>query len=461
MIFVAITALLVGVAVLWLHETAANDIERNFGQQLRAIAATSAPHIRTADLFDIQSNEDADTEAFARVRTVLERARRYNQLEEDQVYVLRRRPDGDTFEFVVMLQAQTFVGDTYEPPPNLRRWYRHVYERGRALHTEVYTDENGSFVSGIAPIIGPTGRVLAVLHVDRDLDDVLAVVRRRTAALLGGGALLIFLVVLAGVWTHRRLRSKTLELLRGTHAIQREQYDYRVPEGGDDELALLAHALNDVIAQLKERFTMLKFLPGHTKRMIAEASDRGVSLEESRRVRVVVLESDIRGFSRISEDLSPEQTIGMLNQYIRVQAEHVVAGDGSIDKYMGDAVLAVFEGDGMEQRAFDCALAIQRAVESMNEAEAFIVPIRLGVGLSAGEVVMGNMGSEDRMEHTVIGAVVNLAARLCSAARPGEIVLTQALHDVLDAEPGLATSTETLRVKGFERPLECVRVSAS
>ena len=457
--FVALTVAVVLLATWQLRRTSAADIERTFGRQLEAVAGTAAPFVASADLYSVAEQRDASSPEFRRTRAALERVRRYNGLEEDQVYILRRRADGETFEFLVMLQERTFIGDVYTPPEHLARWYRLVRERGQAEHTAMYTDEHGSFVSGLAPIRDPTGQVVAILQIDRDVREVLDEVDRRSAALLAGGALVIFVILLGGVWTHRRIRVKTLALLHGTWAIEREEYDHHVLVKGEDELAAVAGALNRVIAQLKERFTMLKFLPEHTRKMISDARDRDVNLSESRRVRVVVLESDIRGFSRISEALSPEATIGMLNTYIRVQAEHITSGGGSIDKYMGDAVLAVFEGEGMEARALSCALEIQRTVERMNDEQAFTTPIHIGVGLSVGEVVMGNMGSEDRMEHTVIGAVVNLAARLCSAAGGGEVVATEELFAKAEA-PQLAHEREELRLKGFESAIACVRLRA-
>jgi adenylate cyclase len=149
----------------------------------------------------------------------------------------------------------------------------------------------------------------------------------------------------------------------------------------------------------------------------------------------------------------------MLNLYIRAQAELVEAAGGSIDKFMGDAVLAIFEGAAKEARALSCAVEIQRAVAAMNAAGTFQVPIQVGVGISVGEVVMGNMGSEKRMEHTVIGATVNLAARLCSAAQKDEIVAQRAVLDIAGDVAGIVGRTEEeVRVKGFAEPVRCVRM---
>jgi len=224
---------------------------------------------------------------------------------------------------------------------------------------------------------------------------------------------------------------------------------------------LVAQALNRALAGLKERFEMLKFIPAHTARMIeAAARADGVQLSHAHDVEVAVFMSDIRGFTRISEKLSAQRIVAMLNDYIRVQAELVEASGGSIDKYMGDAVMAVFEGDDKGRRAVECALAVQQAVAAMNDAGAFEEPIFVGIGLTVGDVVMGNMGSDQRMEYTVIGSTVNLAARLCSAARGGEVVIPSQLRERVD-DTGLAFSEpEEVEVKGFPDPAVIYRVSA-
>jgi adenylate cyclase len=459
-LFALAMAGLVVVAIALLDRSARQEVEDKFGLALESVAATAATAIDGDSVAAIHSNADTTGEAFQRVRAQLEAVRAANHLTEEEVYILRARPDG-SWEFAVMLQDKTFVGDAYSPPPVLADRYRSVATRRASARTPLYTDAHGTFISGLAPVLSKDGSVVGILHVDYGVDKVLLEVQRRTDTLLVLGAVLIASIGAAGVFTHGIMRRKVQALLAGTRAIRAGDYDFRVKLMGADELASLGAALNDVIKRLKERFEMLKFLPKHTAAMIRNASQGGnVGLDIAKRVRIVVLESDIRGFSTLSENLSPEATIGMLNSYIRAQAELVATAGGSIDKYMGDAVLAVFDGEGMEQRAVHCAIAIQRAVAVMNEQGAFEVPIQVGVGLSVGEVVMGNMGSEQRMEYTVIGATVNLAARLCSAAGRGEIVVQRELWDTAAVRfDGAAPLGEEIRVKGFAQPVACIRLS--
>jgi len=461
-IFASTITVVVVVAIYWLHEVQAREVADKFGLALESIAGTAAPFVPGDDLGAIHTNADTTKPEFQRVRAVLERVRHENQLAEDAVYILRPGARGGSWEFAAMLQARTFIGDTYSPPPELRERYAWVWSHRDSVRTGLYTDAHGTFISGLAPVLDGRGRVVGILHIDYGVDRYLAEVDARSRALTVEGVVLVLFVFALGAWMHRRLRRKALALLSGTTAIKSEDYDYHIDMRGRDELASVAASLNDVIRRLKERFEMLKFLPRHTATMIRQASAAHgrVSLDLATRVRIAVFESDIRGFSTISENLSPEEIIGMLNRYIREQAEIIEAAGGSIDKFMGDAVLAVFQGEGMERRALRCAVEVQRAVERLNGEGAFVVPIHIGVGLSVGEVVMGNMGSERRMEHTVIGATVNLAARLCSAAKQGEIVVQKTLWDA--ASSGVEVTpvgTEDVRVKGFEQPIACVRLA--
>ena len=137
--------------------------------------------------------------------------------------------------------------------------------------------------------------------------------------------------------------------------------------------------------------------------------------------------------------------------------------NGSIDKYMGDAVLVIFEGDDKERRAYECAHHIQHSLRQLNKRKRRYArksgesyeDVEIGIGLSMGRVIMGNMGCAERMEHTVIGSTVNLAARLCTAAKGGEIVIHQEILEHI----GKQGKYEEIQVKGFKDPVPVRRLS--
>ncbi|MGH9969793.1 MAG: adenylate/guanylate cyclase domain-containing protein, partial [Pyrinomonadaceae bacterium] len=147
---------------------------------------------------------------------------------------------------------------------------------------------------------------------------------------------------------------------------------------------------------------------------------------------ITVLFADIRGFTRISEHAPPEKIVGLLNRYFSAMTDIIFAHGGTLDKYLGDGLMALFGAPTTTpedaSNALNAAVAMQRRIlginqELLNEA---LPEIRVGIGLHTGEVTVGYIGSERRSEYTAIGDAVNTAARLESNARGGEILISEA-----------------------------------
>jgi adenylate cyclase len=182
------------------------------------------------------------------------------------------------------------------------------------------------------------------------------------------------------------------------------------------------------------------------------------------RREVSVLFCDIRGFTPLAERLSPEEVVGLLNEFYTLMIETTFKHDGTLDKFLGDAVMAVFGAPIAHPdhaiRAVRTALDMRNSIAELNEQRAADgkLPIGIGIGLSLGEVVAGTVGTEDRMEYTVIGDSVNLAARLVDQARPsGRILISQStyqrVHDLVKT-----VSLGSLKVKGKEEEVEVYEV---
>ena len=430
------------------------DVELEFSKFTYAIASTLAPHIPAEKLTNLKSNDDANGEDFQDIRTILEVAQIANSLDQDQLYILRPTEEADAYQFIVMLQERTFIGSIYRPPDDVKVLYNNAAQ-GHAQRLPLFTDENGSFISSLAPIKNAKGETVAILEIDRNIGQYLDAVKTNT---IYNSSLQLFLLLALSLITYQmyqHLIKQLAKLIRATESIQNNIYDYRVSITTDDEFGLLATALNTAMDALQTQFTLLKFVPTHTKKMI-EASllmHLNVELNNARRMEATIMETDIRGFTALSEHLSPSQTIQLVNEYIEIQANIIIEFDGSIDKYMGDAVLVIFEGEEKEQRALDCGMRIQKAINKLNIERNDQFLVEIGIGISLGEVVLGNMGCEQRMEHTMIGSTVNLAARLCSAARRGEIILQKELAEKIS----LSHTIESLELKGFSKAVSILR----
>ena len=212
-----------------------------------------------------------------------------------------------------------------------------------------------------------------------------------------------------------------------------------------DEIGILAKRINDMIQGLRERMHLTKFVSDDTLSAVQEADLKGVELGGKRK-EATVLFSDIRGFTSYSETVDPEDVIDMLNTYLNRQAEIVKEFDGDIDKFVGDELMAIFIGDDMAKNAVNCSVAIQKAMTEINQKAGGNIGV--GIGINTGLMVMGAMGSKDRMDYTVIGDNVNLGARLCSAAKAGEIILAESVTALLDKKNYQLQEMEPINVKG-------------
>ncbi len=215
-----------------------------------------------------------------------------------------------------------------------------------------------------------------------------------------------------------------------------------------DEIGDLGKRINEMIVGLRERFHLEKFVSKQTVDYVQRASAMGVKLGGERKTATVFF-SDVRGFTAFSEKVEPEKVVAMLNSILSRQAAVVKKYGGDIDKYVGDELVAVFQGELMVKNAVLCSLEIQEMMKSNQDLIGD--DIAIGIGINTGEMVMGAMGSEERMDFTVIGDAVNLGARLCSAAGRGEVIVSEfsARYILNDPEFSLK-KLEPIKVKGKE-----------
>lgn len=212
----------------------------------------------------------------------------------------------------------------------------------------------------------------------------------------------------------------------------------------------------EVVRANFERF----FAPGVAARIAATRS--GVRPGGERRP-VTVLYSDVRGFTGLAETMLPEAIAGHLSEYFAAMVDLVFEHGGTLDKFMGDALLAVWGAPLSAPEDADRALAAARAMQdecrSLNARwQGQDRPrLAIGIGLHHGDAFAGTIGSPKRLEYTVIGDVVNVAARLCDAAAAGEIVLSEAMRNRL-ADPPAGRPAEELRVKGREAAVTVYRL---
>jgi adenylate cyclase len=185
-------------------------------------------------------------------------------------------------------------------------------------------------------------------------------------------------------------------------------------------------------AEVLERL-LTNFSPQVRRRLLQRAQQGKLRLG-GERSEVTVLCSDIRGFTRISANMDAEDVVGMLNDYFSALTECIFRNDGSIDKFVGDAILAVFgspDPDPQHRRkAVQAAVEMQRAMVEVNRrrSQRSETVCEIGIGVHSGEVLHGFIGSPERMEFTVIGDTVNKTARYCDGAQAGQVLISPEVH---------------------------------
>lgn len=187
------------------------------------------------------------------------------------------------------------------------------------------------------------------------------------------------------------------------------------------------------IKAIKEN-NILKMYVDETVLSFMDTREFKSSIMENETLDASVVFIDICGFTAISENESPDTVVKLLNSYFDVMVKEIIDQEGFIDKFIGDAVMAVFRGDHHLDRAIDACLAIRNEIDNLKTfSEKVTYKPNVSIGINSGELVSGNIGSESlkRLDYTVIGDVVNTAQRLESSAKPGQIIISKSSYEMV------------------------------
>ncbi|UCB46004.1 MAG: HAMP domain-containing protein [Spirochaetota bacterium] len=233
----------------------------------------------------------------------------------------------------------------------------------------------------------------------------------------------IIIAVILFIILRRIIIRPLLEIGTGVRKVGEGNFDIEMPVKSNDEVGELSTEINNMIKGLEERFHLSKYVSSATERLIKR---RGEFKSDGEKQQATVLFSDIRNFTRYAESHSPREVIETLNRILEVQAVAVERYNGDIDKFIGDAIMAIFDN---EYDAVCCAYNMVQSVIKVDKE--FNTGLSVGIGMSSGEVISGNIGSESRLEYATIGDTVNVAARLSALAKSNMILITENLMDEL------------------------------
>lgn len=253
-----------------------------------------------------------------------------------------------------------------------------------------------------------------------------------------------FLVIIGlGLHLKRQTYRRIDQIIHAAEQVTQGNLNVRIDDDRHDEVGRLAQAFNQIVADVDRLYHNHNLLSRTMSPAVRQSlMDRGLDFRGIAQ-EVSILFVDIRDFTAITEKHNTEQLVFFLNDYYTTIANQVHSGGGIIGKYAGDSILAYFGAPNPEPAsksstsALLTALALQEAISKLSQRWTFLglPPIRIGIGISIGQVIAGPIGSEQQFEYTVIGDVVNLASRLQDLTRnvPGyDIILSIDVYTSLE-----------------------------
>lgn len=322
----------------------------------------------------------------------------------------------------------------------------------KSVYEQTLKEETGEkkaqFVSAYAPIINKQREIVAVLVADQDVSSILFEIENHSLweTAVAGTFVAILTAALAISLMRRSISAPLNALTASCQKIGQGNFDAPIHTGYRNELGVLAETLRHMIVELKAREQQLarevqarsnyeRFFP---PQIVDQASQADLDLFRpggGRELRVTVLFADIRNYTSLSREMPPREVAEMLNEYFSAVVAVVFQHKGTLEKYIGDALMAIWgapiPAEDQEARAVAAAIDMQCAIRALNERwrrAGKSWNFEVGVGINTGVCFVGNIGTEEYIQYAAIGSTTNLSARLCSLAGPAEIVLSEESH---------------------------------
>jgi adenylate cyclase len=307
--------------------------------------------------------------------------------------------------------------------------------------------------------------MLVEVTASRDITEIRDRMRASLYRHIGGLVALLAIVMLLALRFASRLGSAVGQISDAARRVKGGEYATLPPLRTGDEVERLGQDFNQMVLGLKERDHLRETFGRYVTRQVADHLMKGNVNLGGELVPVTVLFSDIRSFTSISETMEPRALLDFLNEYFSGMVESVMSHGGVVDKFIGDAIMAVFgapvpqPGDALH--AVQAALEMRSRLQQINRdfAARGLPEIKTGIGLHSGQVVAGNMGHVERMEYTVIGDAVNLASRLEGMTKElgCDVILSEDLFRSVE-ESVVAEPLKRIKVKGRDQDVMVYRL---
>lgn len=280
--------------------------------------------------------------------------------------------------------------------------------------------------------------------------------------------LMMVLGIIIAYYLGKRLTRPINDLMDASKAINAGNYDFRINEKRSDEIGYLMGAFNTMANGLLEKSQVenafSRFVSPNVAKQIMQNLDH-IQLG-GKHVNATAVFADMVGFTSIAEKMPPAEVANLLNEYFSYISMITRMYHGTIDKFMGDCAMLIFgapeEDKDHKLNAITCAVMIQRLTEILNKERIIDgqVPIHFRIGINSGVMLAGNMGSNERMQYTVVGDAVNIASRLQSVAEKDQIIVTDTLVKDPDVQWHIvAHRCKSIQLRGISKPVTTYTVT--
>lgn len=431
--FALLTFVSVAIVGGLVRERQKRELEDAVGTQLLNIARVAVLFVDPAQHAELARALRPEMPAYRRLRASLESVQREVLLATPIRTLADYDPKTRRARVVLSTDIAERPGGSYAVAPELDEPITSGLVDGVARYTRGYHSAGGTWISAVAPIVDARGTATAFLSVDYQMDVFLDRLHELDLTILVASSAGALCALLLGLLFARRL-TRPISALTGAVATVAggDLSQPALPVRSRDEVGLLTNAFNGMVEGLRQRDFIRnafgRYVSPEVAKTLLESPD-GLRLGGEKR-RITVLMSDLRGYTRFAELGDPAGVMAVLNDYLGRMADIVIAHGGTINEFIGDAIFAVFgapvEHADHAERAAATALAMQRAMDALNAENVACGRPRfeMGIGLHTGEAVVGNIGSEQRTKYAVVGAAVNLAARVEGCTVGGQVLMT-------------------------------------
>lgn len=420
----AVVSTAVGLSITYFHVK--KLILKELHSKATSIAATGAASVDLNSLLQLKKNPSQYSSSYLEIQKELRAVRDINRRDDIYVkYVYILQPvDLKSDEFSYLVDAEESNSKDFSPPgeiasevvkAKLNKHVKQLYSPSRFI-----TDEWGDWLMGYAPILDSKGNYLATVGVNIYASMITAKLNRLFVFGLFSFGITLVLALVVGWFLSRHETESLDQLHRGVKAIDKGDLSQKINISGDDEFSELAREINNMAQGLQERerlrLSFTRYVSQHIMESIIKSED-SVKLSGERR-KITLLFSDIRQFTKLSEKSNPEQVVSLLNEYFSVMVDVIFRNHGMLDKFLGDGIMVEFgaplDDPLQEYHAVKAALEMQDELATLKKRWLLEgkPQIDIGIGIHTGLAVIGNIGSEKRIDYTAIGDTVNVASRL-------------------------------------------------